>query len=69
VTTWEWLSSTGAAHVVGITAGTARVRLHRARGRLARHPRLRALLDDPDDDAETDPAPSIARELRIKVAP
>jgi RNA polymerase sigma-70 factor (ECF subfamily) len=48
LTTWERLSPADAARVVGITAGTARVRLHRARARLARHPRLRALLDDPD---------------------
>ena len=48
LTTWERLSPAEAARVVGITAGTARVRLHRARARLARHPRLRALLEDPD---------------------
>jgi RNA polymerase sigma-70 factor (ECF subfamily) len=48
LTTWERLSPADAARVVGITAGTARVRLHRARARLARHPRLQALLDDPD---------------------
>jgi RNA polymerase sigma-70 factor, ECF subfamily len=46
LTTWEGLSSADAARVVGITAGTARVRLHRARARLARHPRLQALLGD-----------------------
>ena len=69
LTTWEGLSPTEAAHVVGITAGTARVRLHRARGRLAHHPRLRALLDDPDDDAETDPAPSTARARRMETTP
>jgi RNA polymerase sigma-70 factor (ECF subfamily) len=50
LTTWERLSPAEAARVVGITAGTARVRLHRARGRLARHPRLQALLDDPDGE-------------------
>ncbi|MGY1747118.1 RNA polymerase sigma factor [Blastococcus sp. SYSU D00695] len=49
LTTWEDLSTAEAARVVGIAAGTARVRLHRARARLARHPRLRALLDDPSD--------------------
>ena len=46
LTTREGLSPAEAARVVGITAGTARVRLHRARARLARHPRLRALLED-----------------------
>jgi RNA polymerase sigma-70 factor, ECF subfamily len=55
LTTWEGLSPADAARVVGITAGTARVRLHRARARLARHPRLRALLDDSEvtDDVRT----------------
>jgi RNA polymerase sigma-70 factor, ECF subfamily len=48
LTTWERLSTADAARIVGITAGTARVRLHRARARLARHPRLSALLDEPD---------------------
>jgi RNA polymerase sigma-70 factor (ECF subfamily) len=48
LTTWERLSPADAARVVGITAGTARVRLHRARARLARHPRLQALLENPD---------------------
>jgi RNA polymerase sigma-70 factor (ECF subfamily) len=48
LTTWERLSPADAARVVGITAGTARVRLHRARARLARHPRLQALLDSVD---------------------
>jgi RNA polymerase sigma-70 factor (ECF subfamily) len=52
LTTWEGLSPAEAARVVGITAGTARVRLHRARVRLARHPQLRALLaEGPDDGA------------------
>jgi RNA polymerase sigma-70 factor (ECF subfamily) len=51
LTTWENLSPAEAARVVGIAAGTARVRLHRARARLARHPRLRALLEDPDGEA------------------
>jgi RNA polymerase sigma-70 factor, ECF subfamily len=50
LTTWEGLSPAEAARVVGITAGTARVRLHRARARLARHPVLRALLDEPDGE-------------------
>jgi RNA polymerase sigma-70 factor (ECF subfamily) len=52
LTTWEGLSTADAARVVGITAGTARVRLHRARGRLARHPRLQAILDDPDRNGD-----------------
>ena len=50
LTTWEGLSPAEAGRVVGITAGTARVRLHRARARLARHPRLSGLLGDADDD-------------------
>jgi RNA polymerase sigma-70 factor (ECF subfamily) len=49
LTTWEGMTPAEAARVVGITAGTARVRLHRARARLARHPRLRALLDEVED--------------------
>ena len=48
LTTWEGLSPADAGRVVGITAGTARVRLHRARARLARHPRLQALFDVAD---------------------
>lgn len=55
LTTWEDLGPAEAARVLGITAGTARVRLHRARGRLARHPALRALLDDPGGGARTAP--------------
>jgi RNA polymerase sigma-70 factor (ECF subfamily) len=58
LTTWERLSTADAARVVGITAGTARVRLHRARARLARHPRLRALLDDPDREVCEASAPA-----------
>ena len=50
LTTWEGLSPADAGRVVGITAGTARVRLHRARARLARHPRLQALFDAADPD-------------------
>jgi RNA polymerase sigma-70 factor (ECF subfamily) len=50
LTTWEGLSPADAGRVVGITAGTARVRLHRARARLARHPRLQALLGIADRD-------------------
>jgi RNA polymerase sigma-70 factor (ECF subfamily) len=48
LTTWEGLSPADAGRVVGITPGTARVRLHRARARLARHPRLQALFDVAD---------------------
>jgi RNA polymerase sigma-70 factor (ECF subfamily) len=48
LTTWDRLSPADAARVVGITAGTARVRLHRARARLARHPHLQALLENPE---------------------
>lgn len=48
LTVWDGLTPAEAAAVVGLTAGTARVRLHRARARLARHPQLRALLEDPD---------------------
>ena len=61
LTTWEGLSPAEAGRVVGVTAGTARVRLHRARGRLARQPRLRALLETADEDAlgvPAAPAPS-----------
>jgi RNA polymerase sigma-70 factor, ECF subfamily len=54
LTTWERLSPAEAARVVGITAGTARVRLHRARARLARHPTLRELLDETDPKATPD---------------
>ena len=50
LTTWEGLSPADAGRVVGITAGTARVRLHRARARLARHPRVQALFDVADLD-------------------
>ena len=55
LTTWEGLSPAEAGRVLGVTAGTARVRLHRARARLARHPALRELLEgaDPDPDAAT----------------
>jgi RNA polymerase sigma-70 factor (ECF subfamily) len=50
LTTWERLTPAEAARVVGITAGTARVRLHRARARLARHPELQALFDNVDEE-------------------
>ncbi len=45
---WEGLSPTEAATVLGLSAGTARVRLHRARLR------LRAALTTPADVEETD---------------
>jgi len=48
LTTWERLSTADAARLLGITPGTARVRLHRARARLARHPRLAQLVEDAD---------------------
>ena len=57
LTSWEGLNPADAARVVGITAGTARVRLHRARARLARHPALRELLDD-GGGADDVPAPA-----------
>ncbi|MEZ0581219.1 RNA polymerase sigma factor [Nocardioides sp. MH1] len=44
LTEWEGLSASEAALTIGIKPGTARVRLHRARGRLAADPRLRALV-------------------------
>ena len=50
LTTWERLTPAEAARVVGISSGTARVRLHRARGRLVRHPLLQALFDAADRD-------------------
>jgi RNA polymerase sigma-70 factor (ECF subfamily) len=65
LTTWEGLSPAEAARVVGITAGTARVRLHRARTRLARHPRLRGLLAEDGGGAvesvvvDATPVPSV----------
>jgi RNA polymerase sigma-70 factor (ECF subfamily) len=52
LTTWEGLSPAEAGRVVGMAAGTARVRLHRARSRLARHPRLTELLDPAEEDAD-----------------
>ncbi|WP_406310636.1 sigma factor-like helix-turn-helix DNA-binding protein [Streptomyces sp. NBC_00623] len=39
---WEQLTPTEAAAVVGIPAGTARSRLHRARSRLRAHAALAA---------------------------
>lgn len=44
LTAWEQLSTADAARVVGVTATTARVRLHRARRRLAAHPDLLRLV-------------------------
>ncbi|WP_432537796.1 RNA polymerase sigma factor [Kineococcus arenarius] len=46
LTAWEQLSTADAARVVGISATGARVRLHRARRRLAAHPQLRRLLGE-----------------------
>jgi RNA polymerase sigma-70 factor (ECF subfamily) len=63
LTTWERLSPADAARVVGITAGTARVRLHRARARLARHPALQSLLDP--DRAVHDVGRAGAHEARV----
>ena len=45
---WEGLTPAQAATVLGLSAGTARVRLHRARTR------LRATLSDPAPDQEAD---------------
>lgn len=59
LTTWERLSIADASRVMGITPGTGRVRLHRARARLARHPRLLQLVegaDPPDRHAPGQPA-------------
>lgn len=59
LTAWEGLTPAEAARVVGITGGTARVRLHRARARLARHPRMRALLEESDADDVSPPASAV----------
>ncbi|WP_336026587.1 RNA polymerase sigma factor [Geodermatophilus sp. FMUSA9-8] len=56
LTVWERLSPAEAARVVGISANTARVRLHRARARLGRHPALQALLDDDTSHPAADAA-------------
>lgn len=56
---WENLSPTEAATVLGIRAGTARVRLHRARQALAADPQLAALVSGeralPADASSTQP--------------
>jgi RNA polymerase sigma-70 factor (ECF subfamily) len=44
LTSWERLTTAEAARVIGITPGSARVRLHRIRKRLERDERLRDLL-------------------------
>jgi RNA polymerase sigma-70 factor (ECF subfamily) len=44
LTTWERLSVTDAATVMGLRPGAARVRLHRARQRLAAHPAMQDLV-------------------------
>ena len=49
LTEWEQLSTVEAGLVLGLRPGTARVRLHRARRRLADHPSLRSLVPSPDD--------------------
>lgn len=60
LTVWDGLTPSQAAVVVGLSAVNARVRLHRARGRLSG--RLRSLLEAPDDDsAAPSSQPSIAR--------
>lgn len=46
LTAWEQLSIADAARVVGMTATTARVRLHRARRRLGAHPDLLRLVEE-----------------------
>lgn len=46
LTEWEQLSVAEAAVATGLKAGTARVRLHRARARLAQDPELAALVMD-----------------------
>jgi RNA polymerase sigma-70 factor (ECF subfamily) len=45
LTEWEELTIVEAAIAIGMTAGTARVRLHRARQRLAAHPAMVALIE------------------------
>ncbi|WP_343905353.1 sigma-70 family RNA polymerase sigma factor [Nocardioides aquiterrae] len=58
LTEWERLPVTEAAMVLGVRAGTARVRLHRARRALADHPALRDLHDRPaglDGSERSDP--------------
>lgn len=46
LTVWDGLSIAEAARSLGISAGAARVRLHRARRRLKSHGELAALLDE-----------------------
>ncbi len=70
LTAWEGLDPTGAAAVLGCTAATARVRLHRARRRLrvllAEHPPPGARPPAPVDPAP--PAPASRRPaLRTEV--
>jgi RNA polymerase sigma-70 factor (ECF subfamily) len=45
LTEWEQLPISEAAVVLGLRAGTARVRLHRARRALAAHPALQGVLE------------------------
>lgn len=51
LTEWESLSIAEAAIALGLTAGAARVRLHRARRRLAADPRMQALVTPAGIDA------------------
>lgn len=60
LTVWDGLTPSQAAVVVGLSAVNARVRLHRARGRLSG--RLRSLIEAPDaEPAPPSSQPSIAR--------
>ncbi|HZJ04273.1 MAG TPA: sigma-70 family RNA polymerase sigma factor [Nocardioidaceae bacterium] len=60
LTSWERLTTAEAARVVGITAGAARVRLHRARTRMERDERLRDLLDrSHQEDSRTRSVPKL----------
>jgi RNA polymerase sigma-70 factor (ECF subfamily) len=52
LTLWDGLSASQAAQTVGISAGSARVRLHRARSRLRKHGALGELNHGTDVDIE-----------------
>jgi RNA polymerase sigma-70 factor (ECF subfamily) len=56
LTTWDGLGVAGAATVLGIRPGTARVRLHRARARVAAHPAVAGLLGPEAPPTPVDPA-------------
>lgn len=45
---WEGLTPAEVAVALGLRAGTARVRLHRARQALASDPAVRALVEEPE---------------------